>query len=44
LILEECGVRQIELAGLCTVCHREDWYSHRGEKGRTGRFGVLMGL
>jgi YfiH family protein len=44
LILEECGVRQIELAGICTVCHQEDWYSHRGEKGQTGRFGVLMGL
>jgi YfiH family protein len=44
LILEESGVRQIELAGICTACHPEDWYSHRGEKGQTGRFGVLMGL
>lgn len=44
LILEECGVHQIELAGLCTACHLEDWYSHRGEKGHTGRFGVLIGL
>ncbi len=44
LILEECGIRRIELAGLCTACHLEDWYSHRGEKGRTGRFGVLIGL
>jgi YfiH family protein len=44
LILEECGVRQIEMAGICTACHQEDWYSHRGEKGQTGRFGVLMGL
>jgi len=44
LILDDCGVRQIELAGICTACHPEDWYSHRGEKGKTGRFGVLMGL
>jgi len=44
LILDQCGVRKIELAGLCTACHREDWYSHRGDKGRTGRFGVLIGL
>lgn len=44
LILEECGVRQIELAEVCTACHLEDWFSHRGEKGRTGRFGVLFGL
>jgi YfiH family protein len=44
LILEKSGVSQIELAGICTACHQEDWYSHRGEKGQTGRFGVLMGL
>jgi len=44
LILEDSGVRHIELAGLCTACHPEDWFSHRGEKGQTGRFGVLIGL
>jgi YfiH family protein len=44
LILEECGVQHVEMAGLCTVCHREDWYSHRGDKGRTGRFAVLMAI
>jgi YfiH family protein len=44
LILEESGVRHIELAGLCTACHQDDWYSHRGDQGRTGRFGVLIGL
>lgn len=44
LILEESGVRQIEVAGLCTACHLEDWFSHRGEKGQTGRFGVMIGL
>jgi hypothetical protein len=44
LILEQSGVHQIELAGLCTVCNPEDWFSHRGEGGKTGRFGVLIGL
>lgn len=44
LILEQSGVKQIELAGLCTACHLEDWYSHRGEAGQTGRFGVIIGL
>ena len=44
LVLEEAGVQQIEVAGICTACHLEDWYSHRGEKGKTGRFGVLIGL
>jgi YfiH family protein len=44
LILEQEGVKQIEISGICTACHLEDWYSHRGEKGKTGRFGVLMGF
>ncbi len=44
LILENCGVKQIEVAGICTACHLEDWYSHRGEKGKAGRFGALIGL
>ncbi|MFZ5910494.1 MAG: peptidoglycan editing factor PgeF [Chloroflexota bacterium] len=43
-LLEEAGVRQIEVAGICTACHLQDWYSHRGEKGKTGRFGALIGL
>ncbi len=44
LVLQQAGVRQIEISGICTACHLEDWYSHRGEKGKTGRFGVLLGL
>lgn len=44
LSLSEAGVTQIETAGICTHCHLEDWYSHRGEKGRTGRFGALLAL
>jgi YfiH family protein len=42
--LREAGVSEIETAGLCTACHLEDWYSHRAERGRTGRFGVLLTL
>lgn len=44
LLLEQAGVRQVEVAGLCTACHLDDWYSHRAEKGRTGRFGALIAL
>ena len=44
LALEQAGVKQIELAGLCTACHIEDWYSHRAEQGRTGRFGAIIAL
>jgi len=43
-ILEQAGVVQIETAGLCTACHLEDWYSHRAEHGKTGRFAVLMSI
>ncbi len=42
--LESEGVGQIEQAGICTACHLEDWFSHRGEAGRTGRFGALLAL
>lgn len=44
LVLEQAGVRCIETAGICTACHIEDWFSHRGEQGQTGRFGVVIGL
>ena len=44
LALEKAGVWQIELAGLCTACHTEDWYSHRAERGHTGRFGAIIAL
>jgi len=35
MMLERVGVRQIEISGICTACHPEDWYSHRAEKGKT---------
>lgn len=44
LILERSGVHQVEIAGLCTACHIDDWFSHRGEQGKTGRFGALVAL
>lgn len=44
IVLEECGVRQIEQSGLCTFCHNEDWFSHRAEKGKTGRYGALLAI
>ncbi|MCB2202759.1 peptidoglycan editing factor PgeF [bacterium] len=42
--LKAAGVEQIEIAGLCTAEHLEDWYSHRAENGMTGRFAVLMAI
>ena len=42
--LEKAGVEQIEMANLCTACHLDNWYSHRAENGKAGRFGVVIGL
>jgi len=44
LLLADAGVEQIETAGICTACHTDDWFSHRSEKGKTGRFGALIAL
>ncbi len=44
ITLQRAGVRQIESAGICTACNLDDWYSHRAEKGRTGRFGALIAI
>jgi hypothetical protein len=46
LILEQAGVnsQKIENSFICTACNTIDWYSHRAENGKTGRFGVLIGL
>jgi len=37
------GVGQVLNMELCTVCHTHQFFSHRGEGGRTGRFGVVIG-
>jgi YfiH family protein len=42
--LQQAGVRTIETAPFCTACRTDLFFSHRAEKGRTGRFGVLMVL
>jgi hypothetical protein len=34
----------IAVAGLCTATRTDEFYSHRAERGRTGRFGALMML
>ncbi len=44
LTLEKSGLTQIETSRICTVCHKDEWFSHRGDQGKTGRFGVLITL
>ena len=42
--LREAGVRQIEVAEICTACHMAEFFSYRGSQGKTGHFGALMML
>jgi YfiH family protein len=42
--LREAGIRHIEVAHICTACNTNEFYSHRREQGKTGRFGVLLTL
>jgi YfiH family protein len=42
--LREAGVERIEQSQICTACRADEFFSHRGEKGKTGRFGALIGL
>jgi YfiH family protein len=44
VVLNEVGVIRIEVSGICTNCNMDDWYSHRGEHGKTGRFGVVIDI
>lgn len=36
-LLAEAGVERVEVAGLCTSCERGLFFSHRRDRGRTGR-------
>ena len=42
--LERSGVTQIKTLDICTFENSCDFFSHRAEKGETGRFGVVMSL
>lgn len=40
--LREAGARHVEVAGLCTACQNYEFFSHRADAGRTGRFGAII--
>ncbi len=42
--LRKSGVKHIEVAEICTACDIGNWYSHRAENGKTGRFAAVIGL
>jgi polyphenol oxidase len=44
LALERAGVEEIERTDLCTYCHPELFFSHRRDRGITGRQGVIAAV
>lgn len=44
LDLQRAGLEQIDIAGICTATRTDEFFSHRAEHGRTGRFGAVMCL
>lgn len=44
LDFERHGVTKVEVMGICTFDNTNDFFSHRAEKGKTGRFGVVISL
>jgi len=41
--LATAGAGQVIISGLCTACRTDHFFSHRAERGKTGRFGVVIG-
>jgi hypothetical protein len=44
LDLRRTGVECIEIAAICTAENTHEFFSHRAEMGRTGRFGAVVSL
>ena len=44
LDFERAGVTNVEVLEICTFENTPDFYSHRAEHGKTGRFGVVLSL
>ncbi len=44
LISAGVSPQSTEVARICTACNTDAYFSHRGEHGRTGRFGACIGL
>lgn len=44
LDLQRVGVEQVEIVAICTASNTDEFFSHRAEKGKTGRFGALISL
>jgi len=42
--MRQAGVGRVHIDNTCTRCHRDRFFSHRGDRGHTGRFAALIGL
>lgn len=42
--LMQTGVPGVEISDVCTACHTDEFFSHRAERGTTGRFAAVMGI
>jgi YfiH family protein len=42
--LERRGVCNVEVGRICTACHAHEFFSHRADRGVTGRFAALVGM
>ncbi len=42
--LLDAGVANVEVARICTACRHDEFFSHRADGGRTGRFAALVRL
>lgn len=42
--LMQTGLTNVEVSHLCTACHTDEFFSHRAEKGSSGRFAAVMGI
>jgi polyphenol oxidase len=43
-ILRNAGVEKIQISEICTGCNTADWFSHRAEHGKAGRFGAILAI
>ena len=44
IILNKHGIKRIQDSKICTACNTGNWYSHRAEKGKTGRFAAIISI